>query len=131
MKKTDDDAITLATVYNTYYSVYKPSEVTLPTKEEELQRLYERYVTMYSDRASLMKRFMMAVDDGKQHCCVFSECERPAVGLYYSDLQSLFTLRLAPLLTTMLSDEFVVSQALKETSQRVFSVNLRWQLDLQ
>lgn len=131
MKKNDDDALTLATVYNTYYSVYKPSEITLPTKEEELQRLYERYITMYSDRAALMRRLMVAVDDGKQHCCVFSECEQPVVGLYYSDLQSLFALRLEPALRTMMSDEFSISQSLKVTSQRVFSVNLRWQLDLQ
>lgn len=122
--------ITLKEVYNRYYVEYKPAQVSLPTKEEELERIYERYVALYRDKEALMRRLMVAVDNGKQHCCVFSEIERPVIDLQCVDLQCLFSRRLETILRETVSDEFSMSQCLGENAicnKKIFSVNLRWQ----
>lgn len=129
---TEEEPITCKVIYDRYYKEYKPAQIE-SRKETSLQRIQKHYVSMYRDKETILDMLMIAVDNGKEHCCVFKEYESPCDDIDVYDLTTLFLTHVAPLFTRLFTQEFNLLARVKEcidTKERTLSVRLRWQTDL-
>jgi len=129
---TEDERITCKVIYDRYYKEYKPSQIE-SRKESSLQRIQNHYLFRYRDKEVILDMFMVVVDNGKEHLCIFRESESPCDNIDVDDLTTLFLTHIAPLFTSLFTNAFSFVLRVKEsvlTREKTLSVRLRWETGL-
>ena len=129
---TEDERITCKMIYDRYYKEYKPSQIE-SRKESSLLRIQKHYLFRYREKEVILDMLMVAVDNGKEHLCIFREPESLCDDIDLDDLTSLFLTHVAPLFTSLFSNAFSFLLRIKEsvlTGDKTLSVRLRWDTGL-
>lgn len=129
---TEDERITCKMIYDRYYKQYKPSQIE-SRKESSLQRIQNHYLFRCRDKEVILDMLMVAVDNGKEHLCIFKEPESPCDNVDLDDLTELFLTHIAPLFTSLFTNAFSFLLRVKEsvlTGEKTLSVRLRWDTGL-
>ena len=129
---TEDERITCKMIYDRYYKEYKPSQIE-SRKESSLQRIQKHYLFRYREKEVILDMLMVAVDNGKEHLCIFKEPESPHDNIDLDDITALFLTHIAPLFTSLFTNAFSFLLRVKEsvlTGEKTLSVRLRWDTGL-